>query len=122
MSSDNSFKVYMEGLLNPAGEAGIDLAQFRTDVSMPVLDNPISPQEVQEDVDQLKPDKAGGPDGIAVGIYQAMPVSWITVLASLFNFLFFMQFFQVIGACGNCACCLKRGIQGLWQLPWNHRF
>ncbi len=35
------FKEYMhdmEGLLNPAGEARIDMTQYRTDVSMPVLD------------------------------------------------------------------------------------
>ena len=60
---------------------------------MPVLDNPISPQEIQEAVDHLKPDKSDGPDGKAPKIYKAMPVSWITPLASLFNFVFFMQIF-----------------------------
>ncbi len=109
MPSDDSFKEYMEGLLKPAGEARIDLTQYRTDVSMPVLDNPISPQEVQEAVDHLKPDKSGGPDGIAPRIYKAMPVSWITALASLFNFVFFMQIFPSEWCLSKLCMLFKKG-------------
>ncbi len=40
--SDDYFKEYMEKLLNPATETGIDMSQCRTHVSMPVVENAIS--------------------------------------------------------------------------------
>ena len=55
---------------------------------MPVLDDPISPNKVHEEIKRLKPGKASGPDGIGPGVLRYLPEVWVTLITILFNIVF----------------------------------
>ena len=49
-----------------------------TDVTIPVLDAPIDPNEVVEVIKkQVKPNKSAGPDGLSPGLFKLLPVGWM---------------------------------------------
>ena len=64
--SDEDFKVHFEHVLNPGNVQ--PLSHISTDVTMPVLDDPISPAEVECQIKKMKVDKACGPDGLTPGV------------------------------------------------------
>ena len=43
---DNDFKENLECLLNPEGVPELNVSDFQTDVYIPMLDDPIDPNEV----------------------------------------------------------------------------
>ena len=50
-------------MYNPPGASIPDMDTLHSDAYMPVLDDPITPQEVMDQVKKLKSNKACGPDG-----------------------------------------------------------
>ena len=84
--SDGAFKTYFETLLNPADHA--QLEPLNTAVTIPLLDDPISPEEVATQINQLKANKAAGPDGLSPGLLKLLPVQWILVLTTIFQGIF----------------------------------
>lgn len=71
--SDNDFKKHFEELLNPYGVNPLMPEEITTNVHIPVLDNLIAPQEVDEVIKtQLKTTKGCGTDGIAPGIFRIL--------------------------------------------------
>ena len=59
-----------------------------TTIYIPVLDDPISPVEVDTCVRRLKPNKAAGVDGISPSILRTLPDEWIVLLTRVFNMAF----------------------------------
>ena len=61
-----------------------------SDTYIPILDDPIQPEEVKYVIDkQLKSAKSAGPDDIAPGLFKLSPQAWIVFLCQLFNVVFY---------------------------------
>ena len=86
--SDEEFKTYFETVLNPK-QVVTNYPVIATNVTIPVLDDPITPQEVEHQIQKMKPDKACGPDGLIPGVFSMLPAHWILNLVSHFNNIFF---------------------------------
>ena len=71
------------------------LDDLLTDVCVPILDDPISYDEVQSQIKSLKSGKASGPNGVPPGLYKMLPVSWILCIATLFNNIFMSSLYPV---------------------------
>ena len=56
--TDTEFKDYLEQTLNPPN------VDVHTNIYIPILDNPINQQELDEQTGRLKSNKACGPDGL----------------------------------------------------------
>ena len=85
--SDTDFCRHYEHLLNPALE-DTDIFEPNIPTYIPVLDDPISPNEVDEAIKSLKKNKAAGVDGLAPGILKLLTTEWILLLTWLFNLIF----------------------------------
>ena len=48
-----------------------------TDVTIHILDEPISPVEVSQQIRKMKPDRACEPDGLPPGLFALFPAQWI---------------------------------------------
>ena len=70
--SDEQFKEYFEQIFNPPDVDSLNLDDFHSDVTIPILDDPITPDEVQNQVKRLKRNKAGGPDGLPPRFVQSV--------------------------------------------------
>ena len=87
--SDEEFQNHLEKLYNPDGLEQIDMSDIQTDVTIPVLDGPIDPTEVESVLNKnIKPNKGCGPDGVPPGLLSYLPVTWILTLTTIFNFVF----------------------------------
>ena len=64
-------------MYNPPSVFVPNVDELQSDVYIPVLDDPILPQEVQDQVKRLKCSKACGPDGVPPGIFKLLPPAWI---------------------------------------------
>ena len=84
--SDEDFKVHFEHVLNPIPTP--PPPRVSTTVTMPVLDEPILPAEVDMHIKRLKADMACGPDGVSPGVLTMLPAAWLLSLTSLFNSIF----------------------------------
>ena len=85
--TDREFAEHFERLLNPEeGPVAIDIPQ--TDIYIPILDDDITPNEVEKEIQRLKPGKAAGPDGIGPGILRLIPDAWIILITCLLNIVF----------------------------------
>ena len=85
--SSEDFKAHLEAVLNPE-DVDPGGNEITTNVTIPVLDEPISPAEVYEQIKKLHPDRACGPDGLPPGVLSVLPVQWILTLVTLFNNIF----------------------------------
>ena len=87
--SDNDFKENLECLLNPEGVPELIVSDFQTDVYIPVLDDPIDPNEVSYVIDkQLNANKSPGIDGLSTGVFKCLPLQWILTLTVILNNVF----------------------------------
>ncbi len=86
--SDEKFRRHFEEVLNPPSTVNLDTVDIATDITIPILDDPISPDEVQGQIRKLKPNNASGPDGLPPGVFTLLPANWIITLATLFNNIF----------------------------------
>ena len=79
--SDEVFKSHFENLPNPRKCEYAEMPLTYRDISVPILDDPITPEEVQGVIDrQLKPNKGCGPDGLSPLLFAILPVQWILIL------------------------------------------
>lgn len=62
--SDKEFNEYFEGALSSVHTEGSDMDPADT-----VVNVPISPQELTEQIARIKPDKSCGPDDIHLGVF-----------------------------------------------------
>ena len=86
--SDEDFKQFFESTLNPPTNSSFDPNMFTSDISIPILDEPITPLEVKQQAKMLKHDKASGPDGLSPSILKMLPAQWILLLTNIFNAIF----------------------------------
>ena len=86
--TDEEFKNHFADVFNPQNVEHVNVNDFATNVTIPVLDNDITLDEVIQEIRMLKHDKACGPDGISPGIFKLLPAQWIYFIVSLFNAIF----------------------------------
>lgn len=113
MPTDQQFKEYFEEILNPPNVQECDLAEMETNVSMPVLDSPITAWEVSQQIKKLKPNKTCGPDGLAPGVMKFLPVTWIITISLLFNCIFVSRSYPVRWTLARLSAIFKRGCRSL---------
>ena len=85
--TDEQFASHFESLLNPP-HGRDEIIIPRTNITIPVLDSDISPDEVSEGIKSLKPNKAAGPDGVGPGLLKMLPIAWIILITLIFNVVF----------------------------------
>ena len=68
--TDDKFKDYFQSIYNSLGACVPNIDTLQSDVYMPVLDDPIMPQEVQDQVNKLKSNKAYDPDGMPPSVFK----------------------------------------------------
>lgn len=105
--SDEEFKVHFEHVLNPNPPP--PPLHVDTDVTIPVLDDPISPAEVELQVKRMKVDKACGPDGLTPGVLTMLPAQWLIVITTLFNAVFMSGVYPVSWVRAMVFTIFKRG-------------
>ncbi len=106
--SDTDFKEYFENEFNITN-VNITEADLDTGVNIPLLDDPITPQELAVQVRRIKPGKACGPDGIPPGIFKLLPPDWILCIATLFNSIFFSGSYPDLWSKAKFFTIFKRG-------------
>ena len=85
--SDLEFCDHYEHLLNPNPETITEYVSEQPKY-IPVLDDPISPGEVDDCIKTLKQNKAAGHDGIPPGVLKLLNIDWICIITLLFNIVF----------------------------------
>ena len=90
MPSDREFCAYYESLLQDNGNVTGNISEFEPskNIYIPVLDDPISPCEVENAIKCLKQNKAPGTDGVPPGILKLLSDDWTLLLTHLFNHIF----------------------------------
>jgi hypothetical protein len=106
---DEDFKAHFEELLNPGNTPRLEPSQFMTDITIPVLDDAISPLEVEEGIRKLKPNKACGPDGISPRLLHALPIQWILCITTMFNIMFQSYKYPVNWVFAKLCILYKKG-------------
>ena len=92
--SDDDFCEYFQNLLNPS-EQSPDPPVLQVPDSgtyMPILDDPIDPNEIDVSIKQLKSNKAAGADGMPPGVLKLFNDEWILMVTFLFNMVFRGQY------------------------------
>ena len=107
--SDDDFKQFYESNFCPPDDLPLNDYDFTTDVYIPVLDDPITPLELQQQSKLLKSDKACGPDGVPPGIFKIIPAQWIVFLSSCFNNIFISGIYPQEWARARLVPIFKKG-------------
>ena len=77
--SNDEFKAHFDAILN-LGTDNSDPMEITTDVTIPVLDEQISVEEVQEQIKRMHPDIPCGPNGLPPGVFSLLPAQWVLAL------------------------------------------
>ena len=87
--SDHEFCKHYEQLMNPPIDP--TEAEYIPDSPryIPVLDDPISPNEVHECINDLNGTKAAGVDGLSPGVLKLISAQWLLLITFLLNCVFF---------------------------------
>ena len=115
--TDHEFKEYLEKVLNPEENetVGDDIQSI---VNVPILDDQITVEEIQSQINNNKPDKAYGPDGVSPGVLKMLPAQWLLMLAVLFNALFLSASYPSLWTLAKFFTIFKKGNP---QEPKNYR-
>ena len=105
-------------MFNPPGVQDLVEDEYITNISIPILDDPIQPREVLDQVKKMKADKSCGPDGISPGIFKVLPVQWIVLLATFLNNLFLSYSYPENWSIAKLVTVFKRGDR---KLACNYR-
>lgn len=111
--TEYEFKEHFERMYNPSAVIVPNIDELQSDVYMPVLDDPILPQEVQDQVKRLKCGKACGPDGVPPGIFKLLPPAWILTITTLFNSVFTSATYPSSWVTAKLFTVFKRGSRAL---------
>ncbi len=104
--TDEEFRWHFETVHNlPATET----LNVNTSTTIPVLDSVITDDEVQRQINKLKPYKACGPDGISPGLLTLLPAEWIVILTTLFNNVFFSSSYPESWTQATMCTLFKKG-------------
>ena len=105
--SDDDFKVHFERVLNPDPAPPAPLVT--AGVSIPVLDDPILPVEVDNQIKKMKVDKACGPDGVSPGLLTILPPVWLLALTTMFNTVFMSGVYPASWVRAKVVTIFKKG-------------
>ena len=108
--SDIEFKNFYETNLNQYGNDS-HMYEFHNavNINVPILDNPITPEEISKQIDRMKANKSCGPDGIPPGVFKLLTPSWILLITSLFNLIFSSASYHVSWSKSKLFMLFKRG-------------
>ena len=98
--------------------ADTDVVDVNTEVTIPVLDELISPAQIKQQVRKMKVDKACGPDGLPPGVFSLLPAQWMVTLATLFNNVFLSQHYPQSWVRAKVFTIFKKGDR---MNPHNYR-
>ena len=90
--SDKEFSEHFEKLLNPEEFRNQEEYIPARNIYIPILDDPIQPDEVDKCIKKLKTSKAPGPDGLAPGLLKHLPDDWIILLTFIYNAIFHQNY------------------------------
>lgn len=82
------FKLHFEKLLNPAYSQMINLTTLQDCPYMSIMDDPLTPLEVDEGIETIIPKRSGASSSIQPRILKLLPSHSIIFLASFFNGVF----------------------------------
>ena len=117
--TDEEFREFYEDVYNPHGVECLEHNEFRTNVTIPILDDDITIDEVSKQVvHRLKHDRACGPDGISPGIIKILPARWTYFILMLFNSVFSSGCYPVSWQTARMVTIFKKGDR---TLPKNYR-
>ncbi|CAL4124081.1 unnamed protein product, partial [Meganyctiphanes norvegica] len=116
--TDEIFKYHFEGIFNPPNADNPDPSELHTNVTIPVLDELIKPDEIISQIRKLKPNKASGPDGLPPGLFKLLPAEWIIFITALFNNLFLSGSYPDCWTSAKLFTVFKRGSK---VVPGNYR-
>jgi hypothetical protein len=108
---DEDFKEHYENLLLVSETMDIRTFDTSSCPSIPVLDDPISPREVDEAINNIKPNKSCGPDGVSPGIFRLLPAAWILYITTIFNIVFIRGLKPVAWQAIRLVSIFKSGIR-----------
>ena len=85
--SDTAFCLFYKTLLNLVD---VSLLSYTPTLFkyIPLLDDPISPGEVDDSISDLNKEKSAGVDGIPPGVLKLLPDEWILIITFMFNLVF----------------------------------
>ncbi len=107
--TNEQFKEYIESSFNPPAEVRLDPNMFASDVMIPLLDEPITSLEIEQQIKKLKSDKASGPDGLSPGILKWLPGQWLVLLAHIFNVIFVTRVYPKEWSRAKLCTIFKKG-------------
>ena len=85
--TNEAFRGHFQKLLNPAAGYA-DIAVPDTYMYVPLLDDPITPREVEVVIKKLHNNKSAGVDGVPPGAFKMLGGEWLFILTYLFNLVF----------------------------------
>lgn len=115
--SDQEFKEFYEEVLNPTVADNLDDGNHLP-VNIPILDDQISQEEVQKQIDNIKLDKACGPDGVSPGVLKLLTGQWLLIITTLFNTIFASASYPSLWSTAKLFMLFKRGNR---REPRNYR-
>ena len=113
--SDEEFKDFFEGMSDGSRPIHIDDVG---NVSIPILDDPITEHEVLREAKNMNSNKACGLDGVTPGIFKVLPASWLLLLSTFFSNLFMSAWYPVSWTKAKYFTIFKKGNR---MLPENYR-
>ena len=114
--SDQEFKEFFESNLNLHSD--ITLTDITSDVTIPVLDDPINIFEVEHETKNMNSNKACGLDGVSPGIFGVLPGPWLLFLTAIFNNVFSSGYYPISWTRAKMFTIFKKGNK---MLPKNYR-
>ena len=78
-------------------------------ITIPILDNPITENEVLQEAKRMNSNKACGLDGVTPGIFKLLPGPWLLLLASLLSNLFLAAQYPVSWSKAKFFTIFKKG-------------
>ena len=109
--TEAAFQDHLERLLNPADAEPVAPDDLRTDVSIPILDDPFEPEELLHVVEkQVKPDKSCDITGLSPGVLKMLPITWLGLLLTIFNMLFIAGSYPVSWTISKLIMLFKKGL------------
>jgi len=81
-------ETFLLTMINRPVENDLSNYQPTTEYCIPILDDPITPNEVDTCINKLKINKVAGTDDIPSDLIQLLPGEWILLLTFIFNQIF----------------------------------
>ena len=116
--SDDVFKTHFHQLFNSTDIEYPDFNELHSEISIPVLDEPMTTNEVYNEIAKLKPNKGSGVDGVPPGIFKFLPANWILLITTLFNNLLVSGSYPDCWTSAKLFTIFKRGTK---SDPSNYR-